>query len=344
MVAEVFDRGVYTKSANLIMVRAERIGYERLAFGIYRDDVRLALYVGASVLGEDVEEATIDMSDYIRTQEVEGHKSGVVTVKSFGLDGSDWIPTGDEINVDYNIVGLYDMTRILRPDNWVGKFIYCQLGEGGLAMKYTDTYPPKMMINPFGSNAIVASWQVAYGVDADIEPRLMIGSRVIHCVVTQENRAVIIPTQQDGVFVAYSANYGQGVRTRIVPRQDNREYCLVRWTFPTGAQLVHVMEYRDVTDTVANSQEMDVIGDRYDVRKGIGQTLVLHLDNLEPYDYWYYGTIATSSKVEVAFDMGESTIRDWHSVNVTTKKIEQPNMVSRKSLDIEVKLNEYGAL
>lgn len=120
-----------------------------------------------------------------------------------------------------------------------------------------------------------------------------------------------------------------------------RTYAWVRWVSPTGAERVAVMEVTkrklSPTDDVAFLTD----DNSYNILRGRVDGFSLCLRQATAYDVWYYGSIATSSKVEVSLDGLE-----WSQVEVTTKGVTIPDGDAGKLGDIELAINwrKYDAV
>lgn len=104
---------------------------------------------------------------------------------------------------------------------------------------------------------------------------------------------------------------------QLVPRDCGREYALVQWVSFTGQTRRAVWELKSHKMQSINEVELEPTLAEVDVLKGRRDTFALVLDDLCPFDVWYYGDVALSSRVEVSTDEGET----WRRVNVTAKEV-----------------------
>lgn len=114
----------------------------------------------------------------------------------------------------------------------------------------------------------------------------------------------------------------------------------VRWVSFTGVQRVHHFMLRKPTISSAENYQLLTLDNSYNEIKGRVDGLDLYLDDLLPYDLWYYADVITSSKVEVSLD-GQT----WNQVQVTNKNITIPTgEMGNGKLEITVNWRKYDAV
>ena len=114
----------------------------------------------------------------------------------------------------------------------------------------------------------------------------------------------------------------------------------VRWVSFTGVERVHHFLLRKPTIATDSSYQLLTLDNSYDEIKGRVDSFDLYIDELLPYDLWYYADIITSSKVEVSLD--GST---WNRVQVTNKNVTVPTgEMSNGKLEITVNWRKYDAV
>lgn len=114
----------------------------------------------------------------------------------------------------------------------------------------------------------------------------------------------------------------------------------VRWVSFTGVQRVHHFMLRKPTIASAENYQLLTLDNSYNEIKGRVDGLDLYLDDLLPYDLWYYADVITSSKVEVSLD-GQT----WNQVQVTTKNVTIPTgEMGNGKLEITVNWRKYDAV
>lgn len=114
----------------------------------------------------------------------------------------------------------------------------------------------------------------------------------------------------------------------------------VRWVSFTGVQRVHHFMLRKPTIASAGNYQLLTLDNSYNEIKGRVDGLDLYLDDLLPYDLWYYADVITSSKVEVSLD-GQT----WNQVQVTNKNVTIPaGEMGNGKLEITVNWRKYDAV
>ena len=117
-------------------------------------------------------------------------------------------------------------------------------------------------------------------------------------------------------------------------------YAFVRWVSFTGVQRVHLFMLRNQTIASAENYQLLTLDNYYEEIKGRVDGLDLYLDDLLPYDLWYYADVITSSKVEVSLD-GQT----WNQVQVTNKNVTIPTgEKGNGKLEITVNWKRYDAV
>ncbi len=123
--------------------------------------------------------------------------------------------------------------------------------------------------------------------------------------------------------------------TILIQEQDcGKEYALVRWVSFTGNTRQHVFELVKPKTSVADAYSLEPIDNEYIEIKGRVDGFVLHLDNLNPYDVWYYSDLLTSSKVEVSLDGVQ-----FDRVQITDKDVTLPTVDGTTSGKVEFNVN-----
>lgn len=114
----------------------------------------------------------------------------------------------------------------------------------------------------------------------------------------------------------------------------------VRWVSFTGVQRVHHFMLRKPTIASAENYQLLTLDNSYNEIKGRVDGLDLYLDDILPYDLWYYADVITSSKVEVSLD-GQI----WNQVQVTNKNVTIPTgEMGNGKLEITVNWRKYDAV
>lgn len=151
-------------------------------------------------------------------------------------------------------------------------------------------------------------------------------------------------------YVSFSAGvrvcrYGNGedveVRQNIIPRLCGCRYVDVRWVSFSGVTRQHTMQVFGGTIASEVGISLADIRGGYDVAKKRTDGLVIGIEQLNAYDYWYYADIMHSQKVEVSLDGGES----WTEVEVTD---DQSDTIladgERNDLKLNINYKKYDAV
>lgn len=318
---EYFDEVVYTAEQTIVRVIDKHSGvqapYKSVAL---KPDLNttLATYIFADKVVE------IDLTEWMRL-----HANDLIKRVILVFD------TGASSTLTWESVGLYDVSKIVRKPSIVALSVD--------ALPNNALTPPSVMTASADAVRIVTLLDWA----GEVRVRANYNSLSTFILETLGTNLLIIPTQRDGelltsVDVIGSLDESDIARVPVREALCGRTYALVRWLFPTGGTVQHLIEVRDVTDTTAESYSLRTIDGSFATYKGAGQTFKLHLEELTAYDAWYYGTIITSSSVEVSFDNGET----WQRVDVATKKLTQPNGDEGKlaKINIDVTYSNHTAL
>ena len=147
-------------------------------------------------------------------------------------------------------------------------------------------------------------------------------------------------------FTIYRVKYGETTIARKSTFQsiyvDPCKFpaAAVRWVSFTGGQRVHHFLLRKSTIASVENYQLLTMDNSYNEIKGRVYGLDLYLDDLLPYDLWYYADVITSSKVEVSLD-GQT----WNQVQVTNKNVTIPTgEMGNGKLEITVNWRKYDAV
>lgn len=321
---EYFDETVYTAEQTIVRVIDKHSGVQApyKSVALKPDlDTTLATYIFADKMVE------IDLTEWMRL-----HANDLIKSVILVLD------TGASSTLTWESVGLYDVSKIVRKQSIVTNSLTA-VDNNSLTMSHamlsSANYGGNIVTLMEDSQSVNVTAQYAIGYQ-EIEP----STDGIYSIPLRNSRQY--PRKWYRLESITIASDDDDVKIPIREALCGRTYALVRWLFPTGGTVQHLIEVRDVTDTTAESYSLRTIDGSFATHKGAGQSFKLHLDELTAYDAWYYGTIATSSSVEVSFDNGET----WQRVDVATKKLTQPNGDDGKlaKLNIDVTYSKHSAL
>lgn len=282
---------------------------------VYNDLGMIANYKG---FGSYID---IDLTDWVRANEETAESNATYIY-------SDW--NSDEWEINIQVAGLINPDNVLKPDSNVFHFPIVAPtkyigGEDTICEVYTDYGSP----NPLRSSAW--GWCNNQGV----WNRSAL-SKGLHLLQVDSTYKMIAFGNMSAIF---PDNYA------IIPIQEQEceaMYALLRWVSFTGYTRQHVFELVKPKTSVANAYSLEAIDNEFVEIKGRIDGFTLKLDNLSPYDMWYYSDVLTSSKVEVSFDHGTTFDR----VQITNKDLtlltdsSMPNGV----LEFNVNWKRYDAV
>lgn len=316
LTVQAYDKDVYMQEHNLLRVRDTQVGQVGVAFG----DISSVL---AHYSLDDAGECVIDMSDLIRTR-----AAGDVFI--FNRNGIQV----QSVKADFQVVGLINPYSLLVPKTESGAAIEC---------------PPMMYRQCFAGEAN----RVSFELQATKTDTLYLEYRndeLIEFVDVDAGTGGAYGNGMEGTTdvvlrVAINTEQGMGVVFRVAAKfhlidtDPCKRYATVRWFSATGRVRTHVFEVRDVEQSVGESVDLLTIDGSYNRAKGRVDGFKLYLDNLTPYDCWYYGDIVTSTRVEVSLD-GVT----FDQVDITTKSVTIPNGGSTNKLEVNVNWRKYDAI
>lgn len=291
---------------------------------VYNDLGTIANYTGFD------SHIDIDLTDWVRANEetVEGYNTFIHTVlQSGGFD------VDVEWEIGIQIAGLINPDNVLKPDS---DFLFFPIvaprryigGEDTICEVLSEFESP----DPIRSAAW--SWYNDQGVwnTANLSKglhSLQVDSSYKMLAFRIMARPTPAPTNKES----------------IIPIQEQEcevTYALVRWVSFTGHTKQHVFELVKPKTSVADAYSLEPIDNEFVEIKGRVDGFTLKLDNLSPYDMWYYSDVLTSSKVEVSLDHGTTFDR----VQVTNKDLAlltEGNM-SNGVLEFDVNWKRYDAV
>lgn len=141
-------------------------------------------------------------------------------------------------------------------------------------------------------------------------------------------------------FFIYGSAIDGSIDFSPKPLLCNRQYALVQWQSRFGNTKRATWEVAEVKHSATDIVELVNIYGGWKSRKGSEVSVVLRLQDLTPYDYWYYCDIITSNDVRVALNEIDKDLDDSTIVDVVTKSATIPNS-GVKTLEVELKYRKY---
>lgn len=308
LTVQAYDKDVYMQERNLLRVRDTQVGQVGVAFG----DISSVL---AHYSLDDAGECVIDMSDLIRTR-----AAGDVFI--FNRNGM----RVQAIKVDFQAVGLINPYSLLVPKTESGATIECP------SMMYRQCFEGE-------ANRVSFELQATKTDTLYLEYRNAEEETGGEADISAGTGGTYGNDTEGITDVELSSDYGVATKFHLIDTDPCKRYATVRWFSATGRVRTHVFEVRDVEQSVGESVDLLTIDGSYNRAKGRVDGFKLYLDNLTPYDCWYYGDIVTSTRVEVSLD-GVT----FDQVDVTTKSVTIPNGGSTNKLEVNVNWRKYDAI
>lgn len=311
-----FADGVHLQERSIIRVTCKTDSMVKL----YIDGVLVASYIK-----DNSNLVYIDMTDYFSTFAIGG--SGQVKLTT---------PTFSGYDVPFVVMGLRNPLYMEIPPA-----INYSLA---LSQVLSITIPSVWLAPLFGLNDSVEIYSFAGMLPNTWRILRLENNDVSYNIETQIISSYEIPTGDNfAELVAIDQNRLERYRA-IYMRKSllcDRRYAAVEWQSRSGVIKRHTWEVRDIKDSAIEVVELQNRFNAYREAKGYEKTIVLHLDGLTRYDFWYYSDIITSSDVRVALNEVDADFGDETRVQVVTKSAEQPNANGLYSLDVEIKYRHY---
>lgn len=253
----------------------------------------------------------IDLTDWVRANE-EAARTNATYIYS------DW--NGDEWEINIQVAGLINPEDVIIPPT---------------TLSFFPMLPPFRYIGGFVTIFEVFS-EGGQGIAAPRWRSYANGAWSAYDILSDRGLAqrTIAANVERLQFVRI--NVPQNItETILIQEQDcGKEYALVRWVSFTGNTRQHVFELVKPKTSVADAYSLEPINNEYVEIKGRVDGFVLQLDNLNPYDVWYYSDLLTSSKVEVSLDGVK-----FDRVQITDKDVTIPTVDGTPSGKVEFNVN-----
>lgn len=233
-------------------------------------------------------------------------------------------PISSRITINYGVAGM------VSPDNMIIPIVNSLLQD-----QVPILQPRKQYELPFGLSGAVSVFKS--------------GDDTIYWGGPQQETLILnyrssnLPIK-NGLFIKWSGGDRITYTTYTTPMLCNRLYAAVKWTTKWGGTNIMTWE---VVDLKQNAVDIANLAPRYNEfisKKGYEQSLILRLDGLSKYDYWYYADIITSNDVRVALSALDSSFGDETQVEVVTKSVTMPNANGLYRLDVEIKYKHYDRI
>ena len=306
----IFDADPYLNERNLMKFRSTKSGLVLL--NINSVPVMLIAYP------QQGREVTLDLSDIVRTYPT---PTSVTLTDTSTTANITWSASGKLVNPDTTIRPAYNKENLL---------VNFDPTNGGLIFAPSATYPGDTFIGYSGGGTITF-YMVSTGND------------------TIDNNMYDYPTEPTDKVINIFTGKGDEVVVLELRSFDCRRYCALRWEsmFKKDLYKNHTFIISEISGEADDTTECyNVIDDGTSrLLKNRVEKCVVLLENLTPYDVWYYSDLITSNNVFFDFiENGQRTGKE-RRVQVLSKSLTTSmNDAKRVDLQFEILIKKIDAL
>ena len=306
----IFDADPYLNERNMMTFRSTKSGLVLL----YINGVPVML-IAYPQQGRKV---TIDLSDIVRTYP---NPSSVTITDTATTATITWGASGKLVNPDTTIRPAYNKESLL---------VNFDPTNGGLIFAPSSTYIGDTFITYSGGGGVTFDyWSIGQN--------------------TISNEFYDYPTEQtDKVINLYTGN-GNEVAVIELRSFDCRRYCALRWEsmFKKNLFKNHTFIISEISEEADDTTECyNVIDDGTSrLLKNRVEKCVVLVENLTPYDVWYYSDLITSNNVFFDFIENGQRVGKERRVQVLSKSLTTSmNDAKRVDLQFEILIKKIEAL
>ena len=306
----IFDTDPYLNERNLMKFRSTKAGMVLL----YINGVPVMLIA----YPQQGREVTLDLSDIVRTYP---NPSSVTITDTNTTATITWSASGKLVNPTTTIRPAYNKENLL---------VNFDPTNGGLIFAPSSTYIGDTFIAYSGGGSITFNYQ-SIGQD------------------TIDNIIYDYPTEQtDKTIDIYTGN-GNEVAVLELRSFDCRRYCALRWEsmFKKDLYKNHTFIISEISGEADDTTECyNVIDDGTSrLLKNRVEKCVVLLENLTPYDVWYYSDLITSNNVFFDFIENGKRVGNERRIQVLSKSLTTSmNDAKRVDLQFELLIKKIDAL
>ena len=306
----IFDADPYLNERNMMTFRSTTVG----TITLYINSVAV-MSVAYPQQGREV---TLDLSDIVRTYP---NPSSVTLTDTSTTASITWSASGKLVNPDTTIRPNYGKENLL---------VNFDPTNGGLIFAPSSTYSGDTFLTYSGGGTIVFYLQSSGDDTVDDAP---------YDVIT-------LPT--DKSINIYTGN-GDEVAVIELRSFDCRKYCALRWEsmFKKDLYNNHTFIISEISEEADDTTECYNVIDDGTARllKNRVEKCVVLLENLTPYDVWYYSDLITSNNVFFDFIESGKRVGNERRVQVLSKSISTSmNDAKRVDLQFELLIKKIDAL
>lgn len=307
---KIFDADPYINERNLMTFRSTKSG--TITLYINSVAVMSVAYPKANL------DVTLDLSDIVRTYPTPVTATLTDTSTTATIT---WNASGKLVNPDTTIRSNYGKENLL---------VNFDPTNGGLIFAPSATYPGDTFIGYSGGGTITI-YYTSIGQD------------------TINNNIYDYPTEPTDKAINIFTGNGDEVVVLELRSFDCRRYCALRWESMFKKNL-----FKNHTFVIAEiSGEADDITECYNVvddgtsrlLKNRVEKCVVLVENLTPYDVWYYSDLITSNNVFFDFIENGQRVGKERRVQVLSKSLTTSmNDAKRVDLQFEILIKKINAL
>ena len=306
----IFDADPYLNERNMLTFRSTKVG--TITLYINSVAVMSVAYPKANLY------VTLDLSDIVKT-----YPNPVTATLTDGTTTATitWASSGKLVNPDTTIRPAYNKENLL---------VNFDPTNGGLIFAPTSTYIGDTFIAYSGGGTITFYTQ-SFGEN------------------TIDNNMYDYPTEQTDKEIKLYTGNGDEVVVLELRSFDCRRYCALRWEsmFKKNLFKNHTFVVAEITGEADDTTECYNVIDDGTARllKNRVEKCVVLVENLTPYDVWYYSDLITSNNVFFDFIENGKRVGKERRVQVLSKSLTTSmNDAKRVDLQFEILIKKIDAL
>ena len=306
----IFDADPYLNERNLLKFRSTKSGLVLL----YINEVPVMLIA----YPQQGREVTLDLSDIVRTYP---NPTTATLTDTSTTATITWSASGKLVNPATTIRPAYNKENLL---------VNFDPTNGGLIFAPSATYPGDTFVAYSGGGGVTFYYQ-SIGQD------------------TVDNNFYDYPTEAtDKTINIYTGN-GNEVTVIELRSFDCRRYCALRWESMFKKNLFKnhtfvISEISGEADGITECYNVIDVGTSRLLKNRVEKCVVL-VENLTPYDVWYYSDLITSNNVFFDFIQDGQRVGNERRVQVLSKSLSTSmNDAKRVDLQFEILIKKIESL
>lgn len=307
---KIFDADPYLNERNMLTFRSTEVG--TITLYINSVAVMSVTYPKANI------DVTLDLSDIVKTYP---NPTTAILADTSTTASITWASSGKLVNPDTTIRPNYGKENLL---------VNFDPTNGGLIFAPSATYPGDTFIGYSGGGTITFD-MVSVGNDT-------VDSNMYDYSTEQTDKAINIFT-------------GKGNEVVVIELRsfDCRRYCALRWEsmFKKNLYKNHTFIIAEISNEADDTTECyNVIDDGTSrLLKNRVEKCVVLVENLTPYDVWYYSDLITSNNVFFDFIENGQRVGKERRVQILSKSLTTSmNDAKRVDLQFELLIKKIEAL